>query len=116
MQYRTMAIIVASILAIGGFHGGPGPLLAAGGVPDTAEVVLLRAPGEGIQPQAVSDQNGVVHLVYFGGEPAAGDLYYTQIGAGKNVLSDEYRGPCRKPWKRTGRLGEPEGGPFHADS
>jgi hypothetical protein len=92
MQYRTKAILVASILGIGGFLGGPRPLFAAaGGVPDTPEVVLLRAPGEGIQPQAVSDQNGLVHLVYFRGEPAAGDLYYTQIGAGKNVFNPSVR-------------------------
>jgi len=64
MQHGTKTILVASILTIGGFLGGSRPLFAAEvGAPDTREVVLLRAPGEGIQPQAVSGQNGEVHLV-----------------------------------------------------
>ena len=92
MHHTTNAILVASILAIDGFLCGPMPLFAvAGGVPDTPEVVLLRTPAEGIQPQAVSDQNGLVHLVYFRGEPAAGDLYYTEIGAGKKDFNPSVR-------------------------
>jgi len=92
MHHTTSAILVARILAIVGFVGGPWPLFAAAGdVPDTPQVVLFRTPGEGIQPQAVSDQNGVVHLVYLKGEPAAGDLYYTQMGPGKNVFNSSVR-------------------------
>jgi hypothetical protein len=92
MQYSSRTILVASLLAVGGFLGSPRPLFAAaGGVPDSPEVVLLRPPGEGIQPQAVSDQTGMVHLVYFKGEPAAGALYYTQIEAGKNEFATNVR-------------------------
>jgi hypothetical protein len=39
--------------------------------------VLLRVPNHGIQPQVAVDGKGVVHLLYFKGEPAGGDLYYT---------------------------------------
>ena len=44
----------------------------------SAEVALLRAPDGGIQPQAVVDKSGRIHLVYFKGAPRAGDLFYVR--------------------------------------
>jgi hypothetical protein len=44
------------------------------------EVKLVRVPNGGIQPQAVTDGRGVVHLLYFAGEAKAGDLYYVRSG------------------------------------
>lgn len=40
-------------------------------------VNLWSLPDGGIQPQALCDRNGTVHLLYFKGDPAHGDLYYT---------------------------------------
>ena len=42
-------------------------------------VTLLRAPGGGIQPQAAADASGTVHVVYFKGDPAHGDVFYTRL-------------------------------------
>jgi hypothetical protein len=39
------------------------------------KVKLLRTPDRGIQPQAVVDAKGVVHLLYFKGEPGHGDIF-----------------------------------------
>lgn len=39
-------------------------------------VILLRVPDAGIQPQALTDASGTLHVVYFSGEAKAGDLYY----------------------------------------
>lgn len=39
-------------------------------------VALLGLPEGGIQPQAVIDQRQVLHVLYFKGAPAGGDLYY----------------------------------------
>jgi hypothetical protein len=48
------------------------------------EVTRLRVPNGGIQPQAVADAKGTVHLVYFKGDKAdAGDLFYVRRDAGK---------------------------------
>ncbi|MFN0056234.1 MAG: sialidase family protein [Planctomycetales bacterium] len=61
--------------------------LLAGGVclPRPADgdeaVTLLRIPNEGIQPQVVVDKEQRVHLVYFRGDPAAGDLFYVRQAA-----------------------------------
>src|SRR5437660_946398 len=37
-------------------------------------VNLVKTPDRGIQPQAVTDAKGTVHLLYFSGTPAAGNL------------------------------------------
>jgi hypothetical protein len=41
-----------------------------------ARVTLLRVPEGGIQPQAVTDAKGSVHLIYYRGDAARGDVYY----------------------------------------
>lgn len=43
----------------------------------TPQVALLRVPDGGIQPQTVVDRRGVLHIVYFVGNPAAGNVEYT---------------------------------------
>jgi hypothetical protein len=44
----------------------------------SADVVLHRVPNGGIQPEAAIDSGGVLHLLYFTGEPAGGDLFYVR--------------------------------------
>ncbi|MCU1292992.1 MAG: hypothetical protein JWP08_1842 [Bryobacterales bacterium] len=41
-------------------------------------VEMRRVPDGGIQPQTVVDEGGAVHLVYFKGNPAEGDLFYAR--------------------------------------
>jgi hypothetical protein len=41
------------------------------------KVTLLRTPDHGIQPQAVMDK-GVLHLIYFKGDPGNGDVFYVR--------------------------------------
>ncbi|HEY1860165.1 MAG TPA: sialidase family protein [Gemmataceae bacterium] len=56
------------------------------------KVTLLRVPNDGIQPQAVADADGTLHLVYFKGEKAnAGDLFYVRREAGKERFSEPIR-------------------------
>ncbi len=53
----------------------------AGGTSRPAEVPkveLVRVPEGGIQPQAVVDGTGSLHMVYFSGEAGHGDLYYVR--------------------------------------
>lgn len=44
----------------------------------TPRVELKHVPNGGIQPQVAQDKNGTVHLVYFKGDPSAGDLFYAK--------------------------------------
>ena len=70
-------------------------LVLAGGALSAAEnparVQLHRVPDAGIQPQAVVDARGDLHLVYFKGEAKAGDLFYVRQTAGR----DEFSKPLR---------------------
>src|SRR5262249_54395214 len=43
------------------------------GFAESPRVQVVKTPNDGIQPQALSDGNGVVHLIYFKGEPGGGD-------------------------------------------
>ena len=43
---------------------------------ESATVTLVRVPNGGIQPEAVIDASRTLHLLYFAGAPAAGDLFY----------------------------------------
>jgi hypothetical protein len=43
---------------------------------DGRKVILARVPDGGIQPQCMLDAKGVLHLIYFKGEPGAGDVFY----------------------------------------
>jgi hypothetical protein len=52
------------------------------------EVHLLRTPNNGIQPQAAVDSKDVVHLIYFKGEPAAGDIFYARREPGHSDFSN----------------------------
>src|SRR5262249_16717379 len=54
-------------------------------------VDLIRAPNGGLQPQAVADASGALHLVYFAGEPSAGDVFYVRRERGKEDFSSPIR-------------------------
>jgi hypothetical protein len=54
------------------------------GICRAGEVTLQRVPNDGIQPQVIQESNGTIHLVYYAGDPASGDLFYC-----KRTNSDE---------------------------
>lgn len=76
----SVAILQAALLGLLliALTQAPAPLLAA---PEA--VTLMHTPNGGIQPQAVVDQQGILHLIYFQGDPAHGDIFYVhkKIGA-----------------------------------
>lgn len=50
-------------------------------------VKLVRTPDGGIQPQAAVDREGVVHLIYFKGDAARGDIFYVRQEPGQEQFS-----------------------------
>ena len=44
----------------------------------TADISIVRVPNQGIQPQAVMDGAGTLHLLYYVGDPMHGDLFYVK--------------------------------------
>jgi hypothetical protein len=51
----------------------------AGRSRDDRLVRIVRLPEGSIQPQIATDDAGVVHVLYFSGDPQHGDLYYSTI-------------------------------------
>lgn len=68
-----------------------GYLLASSGQPHAGEVDLVRVPNGGIQPQAAMDEAGTLHLIYYKGDPHAGDIYYVNRNPGEEAFSQPVR-------------------------
>jgi hypothetical protein len=51
-------------------------LLAASGLSRNPDISLVRVPNGGIQPEAIIDRGGTLHLLYYLGDPIHGDLFY----------------------------------------
>ncbi|MCG3178662.1 MAG: hypothetical protein BIFFINMI_00990 [Phycisphaerae bacterium] len=54
-------------------------------------VQTLRTPDGGIQPRAAMDERGVLHLIYFKGDPAAGDIFYVHTEPGGREFTKPVR-------------------------
>jgi hypothetical protein len=66
-------------------------ILLFGAVPIRAAdkpVTVMQTPHDGIQPQAVLDAKGVLHLLYYKGDPGGGDLFYVRREPGKKRFSE----------------------------
>jgi hypothetical protein len=68
------------------------PLLghAAGGHSAPA-VQLMRVPDRGVQPQALVDFRGTLHLVYLKGDPSACDVMFVRRPAGETKFTEALR-------------------------
>ena len=74
MTLKTVALWSGLLLAGAVLPAAPRPASTGG----NGRVTLLRIPNGGIQPQVAVDGKGVVHMVYFSGEAAHGDLFYVR--------------------------------------
>lgn len=59
--------------------------------PTGPQVTLIRTPDDGIQPQTVVDGRGVLHMIYFKGDPSAGDIEYVR----QEPAAKTYSSPIR---------------------
>ncbi|MFL6447762.1 MAG: hypothetical protein ACJ746_08755 [Bryobacteraceae bacterium] len=73
MVLRSSLLFCVMILSAAiGWHR-----VAAGSEPKrNFDIAVSRVPNGGIQPRLLADGRGVVHLLYYSGDPAHGDLYY----------------------------------------
>jgi hypothetical protein len=65
--------------------------LAAPSLAADQRPLILRTPDGGIQPQAVVDSSGVLHLIYLKGDPGAADVFYVRRDPGM----EEFTSPIR---------------------
>ncbi|MFP6901688.1 MAG: hypothetical protein VCA36_12150, partial [Opitutales bacterium] len=50
-------------------------------------VTFEKTPHGGIQPQAIVDASGTLHLLYYKGQPREGDLFYVSRAKGQKGFS-----------------------------
>jgi len=58
---------------------------------NASPVKLIRTPDDGIQPQAVVDSRGTVHLIYYKGDSGGGDIFYVRQEPGQESFSAPIR-------------------------
>ncbi|MGI8556301.1 MAG: hypothetical protein ACR2LT_08105 [Pyrinomonadaceae bacterium] len=83
--YRLAFLLLTLILA------GLPACAAAQTAFSPSKVALLRAPDGGIQPQAVTDSKGIIHLIYYKGDSQAGDIYYIRLNSSGQPESSPLR-------------------------
>jgi hypothetical protein len=75
-------IVLAAVLAV------PTLVTRSATIP---AVTVLATPNDGLQPQAIVDTRGTLHVIYFKGDPAGGDLYYVR----RTSTSAQFSAPIR---------------------
>jgi len=82
-QHLLRQILLPGILLLTSITIAQNPVYA-----DPPTVSLMRTPDGGIQPQAVVDAGGILHLIYYKGDPEHGDIFYvTKNLKGKSDFS-----------------------------
>lgn len=77
MNQLRISIVLAFIAL------GSGPNLGA-----AVSVEVLRVPHDGIQPRIEVGSSGTLHMIYYKGDPVAGDIFYVKQGVGSKVWSE----------------------------
>ena len=86
-----VAVIVGASVLAGTLTSGCRSVETAGAASvreDAGRVTLMKTPDGGIQPQAMVDASGTLHLIAFKGNPGAGDLFYYRRSPGSAGFSD----------------------------
>lgn len=83
----TAFAIVAAEKVAATFPAKVPAAFVTGGMP----VAVVPLPDGAIQPQAVVDARDVIHLIFFSGNAAGGDLYYVKLGSEGQRLSQPVR-------------------------
>ena len=87
--HRTVAAAIGLPLMVAFFLA---PSAAVGREEKSAGgVTVLKTPDGGIQPQAAIDAQGTIHLIYFKGDAAAGDLFYVRREPGQETFTAPIR-------------------------
>ena len=66
--------VILSLAALFAAAGSSRPSATGG-----PHVSVVATPNDGIQPQAVADDRGTIHIVYFKGDPGGGDVFYAPV-------------------------------------
>src|SRR4051812_33709529 len=85
LNRRWFLVAAATLLMVG---VGIGRIAVPAATP---AVTTMRVPDNGIQPQVATDSRGTVHMIYYKGEPGAGDIFYVRSTDGGATWSRPIR-------------------------
>lgn len=88
MKLRSTLITLAVALAAMNVSNS---MLAEAKFDTGKKINLVRTSNNGLQPQAIMDEHGTLHLIYLAGEPSASDVFYVRRAAGKTEFSAPLR-------------------------
>ena len=78
-------------LILAAFTCGMALVLPVEAADEPSRAVVIATPDGGIERQVVADENGILHLIYFKGDPAGGDLFYARSKPGTIDFSKPIR-------------------------
>ena len=81
--WKPFALVCFALIASG--------VARAAEIGQSGKVTLTRVPDGGIQPQVAAESKGIVHMIYYKGDPANGDLYYVRSNDGGAAFSKPLR-------------------------
>ncbi|MEX2217540.1 MAG: sialidase family protein [Phycisphaerales bacterium] len=93
-QSRVLAVLLGAATIV--THAQAQPPTKGGGA-EAPLVETARLPDGGIQPQAAVGEDGIIHLLYYKGDPRAGDLFYVT------------RAPAETTWSKAVRVNSQPG-------
>jgi hypothetical protein len=82
MLRRQLVVSVVCVLSV---------CTSAAEIDPARKVSLARVPNAGIQPQVAIDASGMLHMVYYKGDPGHGDLFYVRSRDGGATFSAPLR-------------------------
>ena len=88
---RGLAVAVTFAGVVSGGSGCVGSGASPRQKHERTKVTVVRTPNGGLQPQAVMDSEGVLHLIYFSGDAGGGDCFYVKRKAGEDTFSSPLR-------------------------
>jgi hypothetical protein len=91
VKLRQFIFVLALVLAAIGAGKASNAKFVEAKLDQIEKVNLVRTPNNGLQPQAVMDERGTLHLIYLAGDPSASDVFYVRRDAGRTGFSAPLR-------------------------
>jgi hypothetical protein len=91
LRRLTIAVLLMTVVAVSLWSARATRSSPMAGKVPAPRVNLMRVPNGGIQPQAVKDSRGLVHVIYLSGEPTASNISYVRLPPGEREFSSALR-------------------------
>ena len=88
MKRAILRVVIVMFLIVSSVSAVSPPVVAE---TEPERVTFWHLPNGAIQPQAIADANGEVHVIYFQGDAKAGNLFCLHLAPGQTRPSEPIR-------------------------